>query len=113
MEAIRRELRDRFGPVPHEAETLLATAALRLLGHASWASSVSLYGPGTRGSTSARESCRAMVALQRAFSDRQLEVELQRTLPLSLLLHRRGPEPVERTLIGALLALTRDKTLAA
>jgi hypothetical protein len=54
-----------------------------------------------------------VAALQRVFSDRQLEVELVRPHPLSLVLHRRGPEPVGSTLIGALRMLAQDKSLAA
>ena len=54
-----------------------------------------------------------IAVLQRVFADRQLEVELVRPLPLSLVLHRRGPEAVASTLIGALRALTQDRSLAA
>ena len=33
-----------------------------------------------------------MAALEHVFSERQFEVELVRPMPLSLILHRRGPE---------------------
>jgi transcription-repair coupling factor (superfamily II helicase) len=112
VDALRREMRDRYGPVPEEAETLLATTALRLLGRElgierilvrPWDARINFRkGVGPR-----------MAALQKAFAEWQLEVELQRTLPLSLTLHRRGPERMETMLIGALGALTRDKSIAA
>jgi hypothetical protein len=54
-----------------------------------------------------------MAALQHAFGEYQLKVELQRTFPLSLTLHRRGPEPVAVMLLAALRALARDHSAAA
>ena len=112
IDAVRRELRDRYGPIPPEVETLLDTAALRMLGTELGIERI-LVRP-----WDARLNFRAgvvprMVALQRVFSDRQLEVELVRPLPLSLVLHRRGPEPVGSTLIVALRTLAQDKSLAA
>jgi len=112
VDALRRELRDRYGPLGHEVQTLLDTAMLRLLGTELGIERI-LVRP-----WDARLNFRAgvvpkMVALQRVFTEYQLEVELQRTFPLSLTLHRRGPEPVATTLIAALRALTRDRSAAA
>lgn len=112
VDRLRREFRDRYGPLPLEVETLLHTAALRLLGTELGLERI-LVRP-----WDARLNFRSGVvpriaALQRIFSEYQLEVELQRPFPLSLTLHRRGPESVAVTLIGALRALTRDRSAAA
>jgi transcription-repair coupling factor (superfamily II helicase) len=112
VDSLRRELRDRYGPIPPEVETLLDTASLRMLGTELGVERI-LVRP-----WDARLNFRVgvvprIVALQRVFSERQLEVELVRPSPLSLLLHRRGPEPVSATLIAALRTLAQDKSLAA
>ena len=112
VDTLRREFRDRYGPLPIEVETLMHTAALRLLGTELGLERI-LVRP-----WDARLNFRAGVvprvaALQRIFTEYQLEVELQRPLPLSLTLHRRGPESVAVTLIGALRALSRDHSAAA
>jgi transcription-repair coupling factor (superfamily II helicase) len=112
VEGLRRELRDRYGPIPYEVETLLATASLRILGRElgverilarEWDARVNFR----------RGVVPRMVALQRAFAEWQLDVELQRPMPLSLVLHRRSPEPLATALIGALQSLTREKSIAA
>ena len=112
VEELRRELKDRYGPLPHEVETLLETATLRLLGTELGIERILVR------SWDARVNFRTgvvpkMAALQRIFTEYQLEVELQRTFPLSLTLHRRGPEKVSTMLIGALRALSRDRSAAA
>src|SRR5690606_31802339 len=112
VEALRREMRDRYGPIPPEAETLLATTSLRLLGRELGIERI-LVRPWDARLNFRRGVSTRMAALQKAFAEWQLEVELQRTLPLSLTLHRRGPERMETMLIGALTALSRDKSIAA
>jgi transcription-repair coupling factor (superfamily II helicase) len=112
VEALRRELRDRYGPVPQQVETLLATAALRLLGGELGIERI-LVRPWDARVNFRRGVVPKMIGLQRAFAEWQLEVELQRPMPLSIVLHRRGTEPMERALIGALQAASRDRSLAA
>jgi transcription-repair coupling factor (superfamily II helicase) len=112
VDALRHELRDRYGPLPPEAETLLATASLRLLGTKSGVERI-LVRPWETRVTFRTGVVPRMAALQSAFSDRQLEIEVTRTLPLSLLLHRRGTEPITHALIGAFSALVRNQPLAA
>jgi transcription-repair coupling factor (superfamily II helicase) len=112
LDQLRREFRDRYGPLPEEVETLLQTAALRLLGTELGLERILVR------FWDARLNFRSGVvpriaALQRAFGEYQLEVELQRPFPLSLTLHRRGPEPVPAMLIAALRGLTRDRSAAA
>jgi transcription-repair coupling factor (superfamily II helicase) len=112
VDALRRELRDRYGPLSQEVQTLLDTAMLRLLGTELGIERI-LVRPWDARLNFRTGVVPKMVALQRVFNDYQLEVELQRTFPLSLTLHRRGPESVATMLIGALRALTRDRSAAA
>ncbi|HET8657363.1 MAG TPA: transcription-repair coupling factor [Longimicrobiaceae bacterium] len=112
LDSLRREIRDRYGPIPPEVEALLTTQTLRLLGTGlgierifvrPWDARVNFRAGAVPG----------MAALQRVFAERQLEVELVRPIPLSLLLHRRGPEPVATMLTAALRSLSREQSLAA
>ncbi|CAN5477809.1 transcription-repair coupling factor [soil metagenome] len=112
IDALQRELRDRYGPLPPETETLLESAALRLLGTELGIERI-LVRPwdvrlNFRGNVSPR-----IIALQSAFANRQFEVEVRRPLPLSLTLVRRGPERIASALAWALRELTSDRSLAA
>ena len=112
VDALRRELRDRYGALPYEVETLLATRMLRLLGTELGIERI-LVRP-----WDARVNFRAGVmprvaALQHVFAERQLEVELVRPMPLSIVLHRRGPEEVTAMLVAALRALRKEQSMAA
>jgi transcription-repair coupling factor (superfamily II helicase) len=112
VERLRREMRDRYGPLHPEVETLLATAGLRLLGTEIGVERI-LVRPWEARVTFRSGVVPRMAALQSAFADRQLEIEVTRTLPLSLLLRRRGAEPLSDALAAALGALARDRSLAA
>ncbi|CAN5787455.1 hypothetical protein BH23GEM3_BH23GEM3_21600 [soil metagenome] len=112
VDALRRELRDRYGPIPEETETLLATAALRLLGTQLGIERILVRPWETRINFRVGVVPR-MAALQSAFADRQFEVEMKRPIPLSLTLHRRSPERITDALLGALSTLIRDRPLAA
>jgi transcription-repair coupling factor (superfamily II helicase) len=112
VETIRRELRDRYGPIPPEAETLLATTALRLLGTKIGVERI-LVRPWEARLTFRSGVVPRIATLQAAFADRQLEAEMTRTMPLSLVLHRRGTEPITSALIAALSTLARSVELAA
>ncbi|HEX6941048.1 MAG TPA: transcription-repair coupling factor [Longimicrobiales bacterium] len=112
VEAIRAELRDRFGPPPPEVQRLLAAAALRLLGAELGVERILVRGDEARINFRDGVAPR-MTALQGAFHDRQLEVEVRRTMPLSLLLRRFGAEPLVDTLVGALELLAVGRARAA
>ncbi|MQA89373.1 MAG: transcription-repair coupling factor [Gemmatimonas sp.] len=112
VDSMRRELRDRYGPLVPEVETLLDTETLRLLGTELGVERI-LVRPWDARLNFCSGVVPKMAALQRVFTNYQLEVELQRTFPLSLTLYRRGPESVATMLIGALRALTRDRSAAA
>jgi transcription-repair coupling factor (superfamily II helicase) len=112
VEALRAELRDRFGAPPPEVERLLASAALRLLGAQLGVERIIIRGNEAR--LNFREQVvPRLAALQGAFRDRQLEVEVRRAMPLSLLLRRYGAEPIAETLVHALQLLAAGQARAA
>ncbi len=98
--AIRAELRDRYGPLPPEVGRLLDAAALRLLGAQLGVERVLLREHEARVNFRPDVSPR-LTALQGAFRDRQLEVEVRRAAPLSIVLRRYGAEALTETLAGA------------
>jgi hypothetical protein len=51
--------------------------------------------------------------LQGAFHDHQVDVEVRRTMPLSIVLRRRGARTITDTLLAALDALAADRARAA
>jgi transcription-repair coupling factor (superfamily II helicase) len=98
--AVRAELRDRFGPLPLEVGRLLDAAALRLLGARLGVERVLLREHEARVNFRPDVTPR-LAALQGAFRDQQLEVEVRRAAPLSIILRRYGAEPLTETLAGA------------
>ncbi len=108
IEALRRELRDRYGPIPPEVEALLATAALRLLGGALGIERLLVRSWDVR-LNFRKGVVPRMVVLQRVLAARQFEVEVRRPIPLSLTLHRRGTEPILSTLVESLRQLEQEK----
>ncbi|HEX9108185.1 MAG TPA: transcription-repair coupling factor [Longimicrobiales bacterium] len=98
--ALRAELRDRFGPLPPEVARLLDAAALRLLGARLGVERVLIREHEARVNFRAQVEPR-LTALQGAFRDQQIEVEVRRAAPLSLVLRRYGAEPLTATLAGA------------
>jgi transcription-repair coupling factor (superfamily II helicase) len=111
-DAIRRELRDRFGPVPAEVETLLATAQLRLLGGELGMERI-LVRPWDVRINFRRGNVPRMASLQSAFASHQLAVEVRRPTPLSLALTRHGTEPILATLVAAIRDLASEVARAA
>lgn len=104
VDALAREMADRFGALPTEVERLLTGATLRLLGRRVGAERI-LVQNGT-----ARLSFRPGVVPRVALLDaplrqRQVEVEVRRMDPLSLVLSQRGSAPLSETLMLALDAL--------
>ena len=86
---LRSELRDRFGPIPVEAERLLASAELRLLGARMGIESIAVNGDVTRVSFRAGAAPR-LAKLTTALDEVQFEAEVRRAMPLSLRLTRLG-----------------------
>ena len=110
--ALRAELRDRFGPPPDEVERLLAGATLRLLGARLGVERIHVRGREARVNFRA-DAVPRLVALKTVFSDQQLELEVRRAVPLSLVLRRHDTRPLVETLARALEALDASRARAA
>ncbi|MDQ3388931.1 MAG: transcription-repair coupling factor, partial [Gemmatimonadota bacterium] len=109
VDALRLELRDRYGPLPREVEALLATSSLRLLGTSLGIERIIVRPWDVR--LSFRPGVVPRIAvLQNTFAARQLDVEVRRPIPLSLTLHRRGTEPILGALVSALLEVEREQS---
>ena len=101
IDALRDELRERFGPLPAEAETLLHMAHLRVQGAALGLQHVLVRGDEAR-LTFRQGTQPRLTGLTSALDDVQLAAEVRRTVPLSLRLLRLGGEPIVPALVRAL-----------
>jgi transcription-repair coupling factor (superfamily II helicase) len=110
VEGMRRELRDRYGPLPEEVDTLLATHALRLLGSELRIERI-LVRPWDVRLNFRHGVVPRMTVLQKVLTARQLDVEVRRPQPLSLTLTRHGTEPILPTLVLALRDLAADPSV--
>jgi transcription-repair coupling factor (superfamily II helicase) len=101
IDGLRDELRERFGPLPGAAESLLDMARLRVMGAALGLQNVLVRGDEAR--LTFRPGTQPRLAgLTSALDDVQLAAEVRRTLPLSLRLMRLGGEPIVPALVRAL-----------
>jgi transcription-repair coupling factor (superfamily II helicase) len=104
IEALRTELRDRFGPLPPPAESMLALAQLRIIGGAMGIEGILVRGDEAR--ITFRDSAVPRVkGLSAAFHDVQFQAEVRRAVPLSLKLTRLGGAPMLDGLVRALRGL--------
>jgi transcription-repair coupling factor (superfamily II helicase) len=104
VEALRAELRDRFGPLPPQADALHAQAMLRIVGGLLRVEGILVRG------TEARITFRAdavprMKGLSAAFHEVQFQADVRRAHPLSLKLTRLGGAPMLDGLVRALRSL--------
>jgi transcription-repair coupling factor (superfamily II helicase) len=104
IDALRDEMRERFGPLPPEAETLLDMARLRVTGGALGLQHVLVRGDEARLTFRAGTQPR-LAGLTAALDDVQLAAEVRRTVPLSLRLVRLGGEQMTPALVRALRAV--------
>ena len=101
IDDLRDELRERFGPLPVEAEALLDMSRLRTLGASLGVQHVIVRGDEAR--LSFRQGAVPRLAgLTQALDQVQLAAEVRRTVPLSLRLIRLGGEPMIPALVRAL-----------
>jgi len=105
IDRLRDEMRERFGPLPAEAETLLDMARLRVTGAALGLQHVLVRGEEARLTFRAGTQPR-LAGLTAALDDVQLAAEVRRTVPLSLRLVRLGGEQMTPALVRALRAVT-------
>jgi transcription-repair coupling factor (superfamily II helicase) len=104
VDELAQEMTDRFGPLPEEVRRLLDAAVLRALGREVGAERLLLR------DRTARLTFRPGVVPRVAAMDgplrqRQVEVEVRRIEPLSLVLTQVGVAPLKETLMVALEAL--------
>ena len=105
VDAMRAELRDRFGPLPPPAEALLAAAMLRVLGGRLGIEGVLVRGDEAR-ITFRADAAPRLKGLTAAFHEVQFQAEVRRTHPLSLKLTRLGGATLLDGLARALRSLT-------
>ncbi len=104
LEALRGELRDRFGPLPPPAEATLALAELRLTGGALGVESILVRGDEAR-ITFDGSAVPRLKGLSAAFHEVQFQAEVRRARPLSLKLTRLGGASILDGLARALRSL--------
>jgi len=102
--ALQHELRDRFGPLPREAEAMLAVAQLRLVGGRLGVDNVLVRGNDARVNFRDTAAPR-MKGLSAVFHEVQFQAEVRRAHPLSLKLTRLGGVPILDGLVRALTTL--------
>ena len=107
IQAVREELRDRFGPLPDEAQRLLLVSELRALGAQAGLEMVLVKGDEAR-LTFRREAQPRLARLTVALDAVQFEAEVRRSVPLSLRLRRLGGEAIGPGLVRALTAVLQD-----
>jgi transcription-repair coupling factor (superfamily II helicase) len=107
IQAVRDELRDRFGRLPAAAERLLLVAELRALGAQAGLETVLIKGDEAR-LTFRRDASPRLAGLQVALDAVQFEADVRRAMPLSLRLRRLGGESIGPGLVRALTAVLRD-----
>ncbi len=104
VEALRSEVRDRFGPVPGPAMTFFTVALLRILGGAAQMESMLLRGNEAR-ITFREHAVPRMKGISAAFHEVQFQAEVRRAHPLSLKLTRLGGAELLDGLVRALTSL--------
>ena len=112
IEALKLELADRFGPLPAEAERLLDSATLRVLGRAIGVEQVLIRGRSARISFR-QDVVPKMGVLEGPLRQRQAYMEIRRVHPLSVQLEQDGVDPILETVTVALAALTSARSAAA
>ncbi|HEY0969981.1 MAG TPA: transcription-repair coupling factor [Gemmatimonadales bacterium] len=101
VDAIRAEVRDRFGPPPPPAEAFFSTALLRIIGGQLRVESVLVRADEARVSFRA-DAVPRMKGLAAAFHEVQFQAEVRRAQPLALKLTRLGGSTMLDGLVRAL-----------
>jgi transcription-repair coupling factor (superfamily II helicase) len=104
IEALKAEVRDRFGPLPEPAATFFDVATLRVLGGSAQIESMLLRGNEARISFQDHAVPR-MKGISAAFHEVQFQAEVRRAHPLSLKLTRLGGAELLGGLVRALATL--------
>ncbi|MBX6332018.1 MAG: transcription-repair coupling factor, partial [Gemmatimonadaceae bacterium] len=109
IDALRAELRDRFGPLPPPAEAFLASALLRIIGGRLGIEGILVRGDEAR-VTFRQDAVPRLKGLTAAFHEVQFQAEVRRTHPLSLKLTRLGGAALLDGLVRALKSLTTPQS---
>jgi len=104
IEALRAELRDRFGALPPQGEAMLSMALLRVVGGTLGIEGILVRGEEAR-ITFRDSAIPRMKGLSAAFHEVQFQAEVRRAHPLSLKLTRLGGAPLLDGLVRALRAV--------
>jgi transcription-repair coupling factor (superfamily II helicase) len=104
IDALRDELRDRFGPLPPAAEAFLIAASLRITGGHLGIEGILVRGEEAR-VTFREDAVPRLKGLTAAFHDVQFQAEVRRAHPLSLKLSRLGGATMLDGLVRALRGL--------
>ncbi|GAB1344949.1 transcription-repair coupling factor [Gemmatimonas sp.] len=105
IEALRQEVRDRFGALPAPAEALFGSAMLRVIGATLGVDGVLVRASEAR-ITFRADAVPRLKGLSAAFHGVQFQVDVRRAQPLALKLTRLGGAEMLEGLIRALKALT-------
>jgi transcription-repair coupling factor (superfamily II helicase) len=109
IEAVREEVRDRFGPLPPPAEAFFHIAMLRVLGGYAEMESILVRGNDAR-ITFREHAVPRMKGISAAFHEVQFQAEVRRAHPLSLKLTRLGGAELLSGLVRALANLRAQVT---
>jgi transcription-repair coupling factor (superfamily II helicase) len=109
IEALRSEVRDRFGPLPEPAEAFFGIAMLRVLGGFAEMESILVRGNDAR-ITFRGHAVPRMKGISAAFHEVQFQAEVRRAHPLSLKLTRLGGAELLSGLVRALANLRAQIT---
>ncbi|HEV8613098.1 MAG TPA: transcription-repair coupling factor [Gemmatimonadales bacterium] len=108
IDELRQEMRERFGPLPEEADRLLDLSRLRVLGGTLGIQHILVRGEEARVTFRAGAAPR-MARLTTALDNVQLAADVRRTVPLALRLVRLGGQNLIPALVRALVAVTGDR----
>jgi transcription-repair coupling factor (superfamily II helicase) len=109
IEALREEVRDRFGPLPSPADAFFSVALMRVLGGAADMESILVRGNEAR-ITFREHAVPRMKGISAAFHEVQFQAEVRRAHPLSLKLTRLGGAELLTGLVRALGTLRAQLT---
>ncbi|HXC25380.1 MAG TPA: transcription-repair coupling factor [Gemmatimonadaceae bacterium] len=104
IDTLRDEVRDRFGPLPAEAQNFFQAALLRVLGGKGGVETISVRGDEAR-ITFRGSAVPSMKGISAAFHEVQFQAEVRRAHPLSLKLTRLGGAGMLDGLVRALTSV--------
>ncbi|UCC73294.1 MAG: transcription-repair coupling factor [Gemmatimonadota bacterium] len=108
VEHLTSELRDRFGRLPPEVERLIAASRIRILGGGLGAERV-LATPGTARVSFRRGVVPRLTSLRDALTGREVEVEVRRLQPLSLVFRVAGSSDIAPIVVEALERMLEEQ----